>query len=315
MYLVTADEMQRMDRATIESFGIPGRVLMENAGRGATAFFLETVHRNHPGAVGIVAGRGNNGGDGFVMARYLHQKGIRATVFLLSEKDRVKGDAAANLKLLDTMGVPVVELADAAAFESRKSLMRRQHTWIDAILGTGLSSEVKGYFRTVIDFINRQARPVFAVDIASGLNSDTGRVCGACIQAAATATFGFAKVGHLCYPGRTLSGHIENHRHRYPATPRRQDRLPAAPHHARGPEERNPSAIGNGPQRPHRPPVDPGRFSRENRRRRLDRRGCHARGSGFGDPGDTQIARPGAGIHGHGSHDRRNARNGGRCSG
>ena len=206
MFLVTADEMQRMDRATIESFGIPGRVLMENAGRGATAFFLETVHRNHPGAVGIVAGRGNNGGDGFVMARYLHQKGIRATVFLLSEKDRVKGDAAANLKLLDTMGVPVVELADAAAFESRKSLMRRQHTWIDAILGTGLSSEVKGYFRTVIDFINRQARPVFAVDIASGLNSDTGRVCGACIQAAATATFGFAKVGHLCYPGRTLSG-------------------------------------------------------------------------------------------------------------
>ena len=64
MYLVSADEMQRMDRATIESFGVPGRVLMENAGRGATAFFLEAVHRDHPGAVGIVAGRGNNGGDG-----------------------------------------------------------------------------------------------------------------------------------------------------------------------------------------------------------------------------------------------------------
>jgi NAD(P)H-hydrate epimerase len=209
MYLVTADEMQRMDRATIDSFGIPGRVLMENAGRGATEFFLEAVYRNHPGNVGIAAGRGNNGGDGFVMARYLHQKGIPATVFLLSERDRIKGDAAANLKLLDAMGVPVVELADTAAFESRKSLMRHQHTWIDAILGTGLTSEVRGFFRTAIDFINRQHRPVFAVDIASGLNADTGQVCRVCIQATATSTFGFAKVGHLCYPGRTLTGQLK----------------------------------------------------------------------------------------------------------
>ena len=209
MYLVTADEIQRMDRTTIESFGIPGRVLMENAGRGATAFFLNAVYRHHPGPVGIAAGRGNNGGDGFVMARYLHQKGIRATVFLLSQRDRIQGDAAANLKLLDTMGVPVVEMVDDAAFESRKSLMRRQHTWIDAILGTGLTSDVRGYFRTAIDFINRQGRPVFAVDIASGLNADTGQVCGVCIQASATATFGFAKVGHLSYPGRSLTGQLK----------------------------------------------------------------------------------------------------------
>jgi hydroxyethylthiazole kinase-like uncharacterized protein yjeF len=209
MYLVTANEMQRMDRTTIESFGIPGRVLMENAGRGATAFFLEAVYRHHPGAVGIVAGRGNNGGDGFVMARYLHQKGLPATVFLLSQKNRIRGDAAANLKLLDAMGVPVVEMADAAAFESRKSLMRHQHTFIDAILGTGLSSDVRGYFRTVIDFINRQDRPVFAVDIASGLNSDTGQVCGVSVQATATATFGFCKAGLLSYPGRTRTGRLK----------------------------------------------------------------------------------------------------------
>jgi hypothetical protein len=117
MYLVTADEMQRMDRATIESFGIPGRVLMENAGRGATAFFLDAVYRHHPGTVGIAAGRGNNGGDGFVMARYLHQKGIRVTVFLLARKRTVKGDAAANLKLLDAMGVPVVEIVDEHGFQ------------------------------------------------------------------------------------------------------------------------------------------------------------------------------------------------------
>lgn len=209
MYLVTADEMQRMDRETIDTFGIPGRVLMENAGRGATAFFLETLYRHHPGDVGIAAGHGNNGGDGFVMARYLHQKGIPATVFLLSGRDRIKGDAAANLNLLDAMGVPVVELTDIADFDSHKALITGQRTWIDAILGTGLSSDVRGYFRTAIDFINRQGRPVFAVDIASGLNADTGQICGTCIQAAATATFGFAKIGHLCFPGRTLTGHLK----------------------------------------------------------------------------------------------------------
>jgi NAD(P)H-hydrate epimerase len=209
MYLVTADEMQQMDRETIDTFGIPGRVLMENAGRGATVFFLQTVFRHHPGNVGIAAGRGNNGGDGFVMARYLHQKGIPATVFLLSERDRIKGDAAANLNLLDAMGVPVVELTDITDFDAHKAMLTGQHTWIDAILGTGLSSDVRGYFRTAIDFINRQGRPVFAVDIASGLNADTGQICGTCIQATATATFGFAKVGHLCFPGRTLTGRLK----------------------------------------------------------------------------------------------------------
>ena len=92
------------DRNTIDTFGIPGRVLMENAGRGATAFFLDTIYRRQKGPVGVMAGRGNNGGDGFVMARYLHQKAIPVTVFLLSPKGRLTGDAAANLKLLDIMG-------------------------------------------------------------------------------------------------------------------------------------------------------------------------------------------------------------------
>ncbi|WP_319524973.1 NAD(P)H-hydrate dehydratase [uncultured Desulfosarcina sp.] len=209
MYLVTADEMRRMDRTTIESFGVPGRVLMENAGRGATAFFLKSIYGQSTGPVGIAAGRGNNGGDGFVMARYLFQKGIPATVFLFSPKDRIQGDAAANLKLLDAMGVPVIEIVDEAAFESQKSPMAHQHFWIDAILGTGLSSDVRGYFKTVIDFVNDLKRPVFSVDIPSGLNADTGQVCGVCIRADATATFGFAKVGHLTYPGRSYTGKLK----------------------------------------------------------------------------------------------------------
>ena len=209
MYLVTADEMQRMDRMTIEAFGIPGRVLMENAGRGATEFFLTAIYRHHPGPVGVAAGRGNNGGDGFVMARYLGQKGIPVTVFLFSPRSRIKGDAAANLNLLEALNVKVIEVADTDALTSQKAHLSHMRTWIDAILGTGLASDVRGYFKNVIEIINRQHRPVFAVDIPSGLNADTGQICGACIQATATATFGFAKVGHAAYPGRSLTGRLK----------------------------------------------------------------------------------------------------------
>ena len=303
MYLVTADEMQRMDRATIESFGIPGRVLMENAGRGATAFFLEEIYRHHPGAVGIAAGRGNNGGDGFVMARYLHQKGIRVTVFLLARREGVKGDAAANLKLIDTMGVPVVEIVDESAFNAHGPLMRRQHTWIDAILGTGLRSEVRGYLRTAIDFINRQERPVFAVDIASGLNADTGQFCGAGIRATATATFGFAKIGHLAYPGRTLTGSLKIIEIGIPPAVAaevgcRQHLLTPGALKNRFPVR---SAAAHKGHTGHLMVLagSPGK----NRCRRDDRHGGHACRRGIGDLGDTQITESGTGNHGYGNHD------------
>lgn len=209
MYIVTAGEMQEMDRQTIESFGIPGRVLMENAGLGATRVFLDQFDGINIKRIGVIAGRGNNGGDGFVIARYLSQKDIDITVYLLSEKARVKGDAAANLKLLSPLNVPVIEMPDQQSFHTHKTDMLHQEIWIDAILGTGLKSDVKGYFKQVIDYINSLNKPVFSVDIPSGLNSDTGQVCGTCIHACATATFAFAKTGHLLYPGADYTGNLE----------------------------------------------------------------------------------------------------------
>ena len=209
MILVTADEMQAMDHQTIEDFGIPGMVLMENAGRGATRFLLEQFPDIENRKVGVIAGRGNNGGDGFVMARYLKQKGIQVQVYLLAETDRVQGDALANLNLLKPLEVPVVEIPDEASFSKIKSEMHGVDLWIDAILGTGLKSDVKGYFKTIIDYINRLNKPVFAVDMPSGLNSDTGQPCGACICAAATATFAYAKTGHMVYPGADYTGNLK----------------------------------------------------------------------------------------------------------
>ena len=209
MYLVTADEMREMDRRTIESFGLPGRILMENAGRGATQFFLERFKDIENKRIGVVAGRGNNGGDGFVMARYLAQRGMRVTVYLLSEKQMVQGDAAANLSLLLPLNVPVIEIPDPTSFSAHITDMRHEAIWIDAILGTGLRSDVKGFFKEVVDFLNQSGRPIFAVDIPSGLNSDTGRPLGICIRADATATFAFAKTGHFLLPGADYTGDLK----------------------------------------------------------------------------------------------------------
>jgi len=209
MYLVTAREMKEMDRLTIESFGIPGIVLMENAGRGA----VDTLFRHYPNIrhmkVGIAAGRGNNGGDGFVIARYLAGIGVPVDIYLLSERGRVRGDAAANLKLLDRIEIPVHEIPDIAALESNKGRMRQCDLWVDAMLGTGLTSQVRGLFKEMIGFLNTLQKPILAVDIPSGLDSDTGKPRGSCIDATVTVTFGLPKIGHVVLPGTEFVGELE----------------------------------------------------------------------------------------------------------
>jgi NAD(P)H-hydrate epimerase len=210
MYLVTASEMKAMDGQTIESFGIPGRVLMESAGRGACRFFLDQMKIQAGGCqtVGVMAGRGNNGGDGFVMARYLARSGLAVKVYLLGKAGQLKGDAAANHALLEPLGISVAEIPDPERFAKVQSTFASIHCWIDAILGTGITSEVKGYYARVIEMLNRQQRPIFAVDVPSGLDADTGQVLGTCIQADATATFGFSKIGHWVQPGASLTGRL-----------------------------------------------------------------------------------------------------------
>lgn len=208
MYLVTASEMQEMDRRTTEAFGIPARVLMENAGRGATDFLIEQFPDIASLRAGIIAGRGNNGGDGFVIARNLAQRDVDVTVYLLADTAGLAGDAAANFELLAPLGVAVIVLPDSHTFVRAKDSMRDRDLWVDAILGTGLKSDVRDYYREAIDFINSLAKPVLSVDVPSGLNADTGQPCGASIRACATATFAFAKTGHFQYPGVELIGKL-----------------------------------------------------------------------------------------------------------
>lgn len=209
MYIVTAAQMREMDQTTIADFGLPGRVLMENAGLGATRVMLARFPDLKTRRVGVLAGRGNNGGDGFVMARYLAQQGVRVSVFLLARRHDVKGDAAANLPLLDPLAVPVYEMPDPAAFAEQKPRLRHQGVWVDAMLGTGLTSDVRPFYQEVIEFINNSGKPILAVDIPSGLSSDTGKPCGTSIQATVTASFAYPKIGHILYPGAELTGRLE----------------------------------------------------------------------------------------------------------
>ncbi len=209
MYVVTSAEMQTIDRLTIEQFGLPGRLLMENAGREATRVFLSHFSAAARQGVGVLAGRGNNGGDGYVIARCLAQKGYPVHVYLLSTADKIQDDAAANLKLLPAAGVAVIEVPDEAAFARCQRDMRAEAVWVDAVFGTGLRSEVRGLFRHAIEFINQLNRPLMAVDIPSGLSADTGQPCGACIRARITATFAYPKIGHVIFPGAEYTGRLE----------------------------------------------------------------------------------------------------------
>jgi ADP-dependent NAD(P)H-hydrate dehydratase / NAD(P)H-hydrate epimerase len=208
MYLLTAAEMREMDRQTIETFGLPGRILMENAGRGAFRVLMDSFPDICNQKVAVIAGRGNNGGDGFVIARYLAQSGIPVTVYLLSESKLLQGDAAANFKLLGPLNIPVRECPDVKAFNKFKKEIAHHQVIVDAILGTGLNSDVKGYFKTVIDYINSLNKDVLAVDIPSGLHTDTGQPCGICLQATVTATFAYPKIGHIVFPGVEYTGDL-----------------------------------------------------------------------------------------------------------
>lgn len=209
MYIVTASEMQQMDRQTIESFGLPGRVLMENAGRGVIDVLVKTFPDLRNQHIGVLAGRGNNGGDGFVIARYLSGMGVPVSVYLFSDRAAVKGDSSANLKLLDALRVPVLEITGQDGLDQHLLAMRHHQIWVDALLGTGLNADVKGLFRAVIEWLNSMNRPVIAVDIPSGLNADTGRICGVCVQAHTTVTFGFPKIGHILFPGAESTGRLQ----------------------------------------------------------------------------------------------------------
>jgi NAD(P)H-hydrate epimerase len=189
MTSLTRAQVREVDRRATEEFGVPGIVLMENAGRGAAELLLSLGVK---GPVTICCGKGNNGGDGFVIARHLDNRGISVDVLLFARPQQLSGDAAVNCRIIERARVPLMVEPDTAAVT--KKLAEAQ--WIvDALFGTGLTGAVRPPLDGVIAAINSSGKPVLAVDIPSGLDCDTGQPLGATVRATHTATFVAPKVG------------------------------------------------------------------------------------------------------------------------
>ncbi|MBL4953565.1 NAD(P)H-hydrate dehydratase [Neobacillus sp. YIM B02564] len=206
MFAAGQREMQQMDQFTIDKIGLPGIVLMENAGARVVEEILASTPCEHPKVL-VLAGGGNNGGDGFVIARRLYDSGLEPLLCLLVNPERLKGDARLQFEVYQNRGLPIFFLQENTKAAFQKELARADII-VDAILGTGVSGPVRPPFDLVISLVNEHKgkKLVIAVDIPSGVSSDTGKVVGKAIEADKTVTFVFPKKGFFLQDGPRYVG-------------------------------------------------------------------------------------------------------------
>lgn len=203
MKVVTAAEMRQIDKDTIEGIGIPGIVLMETAG----SEIVRAIERHYPTAqrIGVFVGKGNNGGDGLVIARQLAHAGREVQIFLVSPAESFTGEALTNLDIARNLELQIEEiLTDAVFIDTLKCDLL-----VDAIFGTGLRGVVREPVANIINAINNLPIPILSVDLPSGLDADSGNPLGTCVQADRTVTIGLPKRGLLLHPGADLAGKLE----------------------------------------------------------------------------------------------------------
>ncbi len=214
-------EMRAMDRYAIEKCGIPELLLMENAGKA-----VFTTIRNEIGVKGkrfaIFCGSGNNGGDGIVVARQILSDGGVAVVWLLGQGAKLKGAARLNLEIARRLSLPIKTLSSTRGLSQE---IRETDAVIDAIFGTGITRRVEGLFAQVIKIINQSGKPVFSVDIPSGINGDTGHIMGVAVKADFTISFALPKPGNLLYPGFEYGGKLFVSHITFPPSLHEQDEL------------------------------------------------------------------------------------------
>lgn len=208
MKVLTSAQMRALDRKAIEDLGIIGPVLMENAGLEIVRAITERFPDIAAEKVVIVAGKGNNGGDGFVVARHLFNRGCRPEVILLARQDDVKGDAGLNLSMIDRMGISIREAQTQELWEERASLLKEATLLVDAIFGTGLTKPARGFYARVIEEMNQASAFKVAVDIPSGLSSDSFEVIGPCLRADLTVTMAAPKIAHVFPPAEECVGEL-----------------------------------------------------------------------------------------------------------
>lgn len=198
MKACTAAEMREIDRRAADEFGLPTLLLMENAGRAVAAAARRWLPRRGGRGL-VVAGRGNNGGDGLVAARHLANAGHTVQIWLLAEPDALRGEVRLNFEIVQRMGLAV---------STTPPDRLNADVIVDALYGTGLQGDVRPEAAAAIERMNAADAPVVAVDLPSGLESDTGRWRTACVQATVTVTLGLPKIGLLLWPGRERVGEL-----------------------------------------------------------------------------------------------------------
>ena len=210
---VSTKVMRDLDRRATEEFGIPSLLLMENAGRGAADIFsrLEPSKKTR---VLIVSGKGNNGGDGFVVARHLYNRGYDVRCLLAAEASELKGDAALNYQIIKRVGIHGVSInkgdpRNPLDFEPLRKLIAESDFLIDALFGVGLDRPLGEPYRSLVDAMNDSQKRILAVDMPSGIHSDTGEVLGIAVKAFVTATLGMPKLGLHQGKGPEYAGRIE----------------------------------------------------------------------------------------------------------
>ncbi len=208
-HVVTAAEMRELDRLTIQELGLPGALLMEHAGRAVAD---EAARHAGTGArVAVICGAGNNGGDGYVCARWLREQGRDAQVVLVAGRPKPGGDAALHLHAYERLGGTVVDASEPAGLAELARALAGAAVIVDAIFGTGLTRVIDGHLADVIARLNAApaAARRIAVDVPSGLDADRGAVLGVCVRADVTVTFAFAKVGLVSHPGVGRAGEVK----------------------------------------------------------------------------------------------------------
>lgn len=209
MKIATAAEMRAMDAAAIGEYKIPGIVLMENAGNAVARVVGEYLGGVRDKKICIIAGKGNNGGDGYVAARQLYNQGARIKVFLIGcLAEDLTGDARTNMDILIQMGISITPVAAERDWDIAELAFSLADCLVDALLGTGIYGELKPEFRQAVELVNKSGRPVVAVDIPSGVEADTGQIRTTAVRAIKTVTLGLFKPGLLLYPGAEYAGEV-----------------------------------------------------------------------------------------------------------
>lgn len=209
MRVVTPEEMARVDRAAIEVESIAGLTLMENAGVAVAHAARDMLSLKGGRRVAVFCGKGNNGGDGFVVARLLSECGVKVIVFLIADPGELKGDAAENFKRLEGLPLEIERLSVPGEVEAAAGPAGAFDLAVDALFGTGFSGTAQGVFEAAIRAINGAGCPVLAVDVPSGVSGLTGAAAGPAVRADRTVTFAAPKVGLVQYPGAFLAGELE----------------------------------------------------------------------------------------------------------